>query len=493
MNRRLFALSLLFSLLVGVYAASAAPKPSATGHTTYLPLVVRGGQLGNEPEPPPPPPPVTGALLLGDKSYRSASMAVDGQGGMHAIFVRVAPFDTSGEPVPVYYAYCPPTDLAACAQRSAWRLTELEPQGYTHAQLQFTPAGQPRLLLMGWVADPGGGLTNGHLYRYGECDTQCDTTSNWRFTTVLSSNSSGGLYETDYSYRNFALDHQGRPRFVYQDRADRTDAQWKGAWYAYCDANCANHSAEAPTWFITRIDNPEAGYVLYLDEQTVLRFTSDGRPCVLAGSATVQYVECNVDCNDGANWSQAAELIATGAGASVRSWSLALDGQGRPRATIYPRGGPLYYVWCNDACTNSENWEGYELAAGQGSGSYAALALDAQGRPRLVYTDGVANLGYAWCDNACERANHQWRFTQAEDSNVILRELNVPILPECVRGGWFSGKRPTLVLDAQGHPRIGYDAEFRMECKRFPDDPNSTLTFVETKWWTSRFAFFPQP
>jgi hypothetical protein len=233
----------------------------------------------------------------------------------------------------------------------------------------------------------------------------------------------------------------------------------------------------------------------------VLVFTADGRPRVFAQDggtfadpeSKLIYLECNRECDSGANWRRSDPIVGTGNGSEVYGWSAAIDAQGRPRLAIYPRGGPFIYAWCAAACTSADNWAGDTLDFGQGSGASAAIALDAQGRPRIAFRDGAANLGYAWCDADCEGEGAQWKKLLAEDSNSILEELNVPILPTCVRGGWFGGMRISLALDAAGNPRIGSDAEFKMECKRYPDDPRNPATFVETKWWTSRFVFFPQP
>ena len=112
----------------------------------------------------------------------------------------------------------------------------------------------------------------------------------------------------------------------------------------------------------------------------------------------------------------------------------------------------------------------------------------------MAYHDATQfGLGYAWCEAHCESLNAQWQLVLAEDDSAIDQDLHVPLLPTCERGGWFGGLRPKLSLDAQGNPRIGYDAEHKQECLRNPDDPNDPTTYVETKWWTSRFLFFPQP
>ena len=478
-------------VLPGVTATAASVPSQAARHTVYLPLVVRGGATA-DPTPVPPPQGASGALMFGDKSYRSAGIAVDRQGGMHAVFIRVAPFDYTGEPAPTYYAYCPPANPAACARRDGWSLTALE-QGYLHAQIEVTPDGRPRILMIQLTESPDGGFLPGHLYRYAECDQQCSVTSSWRFTTVLISRSGGGMHETDYTYQNFELDPQGRPRFVYQDRANSSGAH-RGSWYVFCDAQCGTHSAEDPHWFETRIDNPDEAYNLYMSERAVLKFSPEGYPRILTGIDPVQYVECNAQCDLSESWPRAASLLGTGSGASAYTWSLAVDTHGRPWATIYPRGGPLYYAWCNEDCTSDANWTGSVLDFGNGSGQYSALALDAQNRPRIAYRDGDSfSMGYAWCNQHCETMDAQWTSQVAEESNAINVDLNVPVLPTCVRGSWFGGLRPVLVLDRQGNPRIAYDAEYLMECRSNPDNPNDGTTYVETKWWASRVVFFPQP
>ncbi|MBC8076320.1 MAG: hypothetical protein H7Y32_09630, partial [Chloroflexales bacterium] len=360
------------------------------------------------------------------------------------------------------------------------------------AQIALTPRGEPRLLLIQLTARPDGGFLPGHLYRYGECSSQCADAQRWQFTTVLTSKSGGGLSEADYTYRNFALDPQGRPRFVYQDRANSSGAH-RGSWYVFCDADCGTHSEENPRWYETCIDNPDDGYNLYITERTVLAFSPDGHPWLLTGIDPVQYVECNVRCDASESWPRAASLLNTGSGSSAYTWSLAVDDQGRPRATIFPRGGPFYCAWCDANCTDAAGWAGTTLDVGSDSGQYSALVLDGQGSPRVAYRHGVANIGYAWCDSACESEHAQWRYQVAEESDAIGADLSVPLLPHCLRGGWFGGLRPTLALDRASNPRIAYDAEFMMECRRYPNDPTNQQTFIETKWWTSRLLYFPQP
>lgn len=196
----------------------------------------------------------------------------------------------------------------------------------------------------------------GKLYRYAACDNACTNSANWQAQDVLVSKSGGGLYDTDYTYRNFALDHLGRPRFVYEDRAN-SSGDHTGAYYVFCNADCTQPGA----WFETRIDTNQ--YPILIDEHSTLRFTQDGRPQLLARdggtfadlTSKLVYLTCDVECEDGRNWQSPATLYGTGAGAEVYGWSLAVDRNGNPRATFYPRGGPLYYIWCDGDCHQPGN------------------------------------------------------------------------------------------------------------------------------------------
>ena len=46
---------------------------------------------------------------------------------------------------------------------------------------------------------------------------------------------------------------------------------------------------------------------------------------------------------------------------------------------------------------------------GQGDGEEASLALDAEGHPRLAFLSASHELGYAWCDDACETPEGAWQ------------------------------------------------------------------------------------
>jgi len=436
------------------------------------------------------PPGDQGALLFGNSSFRSADIAVDAQGGIHTVFSKIPPIG-DGEIKFTYYAYC--ATPAQCGTLAGWQITEIpNAVDFPWAQLELTPQGRPRLLLMRTVYPDNGSFTGGKQYVYAECNSTCTQAQNWSLMEVLVSPSGGGLYDSDYSYHTFALDNQGRPRFIYEDRAN-SSGDHAGAYYVYCDANCTTPG----TWFETRLD-PHNDNV-YITEYALLRFTPDGRPRVFGTdgniSTRLSYLECNSDCDNSANWSMPAHLFDIKTGPGHRNWSAAFDQQGNPRLAFYPGAGPLFYAWCNGTCRDSTNWDGVQVPLSDAaSGEHPSLALDAQGHPRIAYRDrDQYGLGYAFCNENCESAQGRWTTGLVEDDNQLNQEFPIKPLPHCDTSAWFGGLRNNLTLDAQGNPRIAYDAELMMRCKRYPDDPNSNETFVETKWWTVRVVYFPQP
>ncbi|MFO7684314.1 MAG: hypothetical protein R6X34_30150 [Chloroflexota bacterium] len=486
---------IILALVLSIITISHSKIVSAQegpAHTVYLPLVQGSGETT---PPPPPPPTMSGALMFGEDSFRSAAIAVDDQGGMHIAFSRIAPL-LPGKQQALFYGFCQPASQADCSDEADWQLTEVDnlAEGWPWVQLRLTPNGRPRLLLMRPISRDGvpfGGL----LYRYAECNTNCTAAQNWQALDITDQGTGGGLYNTDYSYQSFALDHLGRPRFVYEDRANSAGAH-AGAYYVFCDGSCT----QPGTWFETRLDS--SGDTVYVDEHAALMFTNNGRPRVFGRdggsladpSSKLVYIECNTQCADSANWSLPAHLLSTNSGSGIYSWSPAVDENDGVRLTFTPRGGPFYYLWCHADCAQTENWDGYSLDLGGGSGDYSALALDRHGRPRVAYRDlNSFSLAYFWCDGLCESPNPQWHVTLAEDSAQIGDEHPISPLPTCVRGGWFGGLRPVLALDAQDNPRFAYDAEYMMECLQNPGNPNDPSTYVEAKWWTARFVFFPQP
>jgi hypothetical protein len=485
----LFLLALLcISLLLGLGASKATGAQAALNVSVYLPLVVNGNAPSEKPAN-------AGALIFGEDSFRSASLAVDSQGKMHVAFSRVAPFFANIGPG-VFYGSCHPAQVD-CGQVANWQVGEVDSlaDGWPWVQLQVTADGRPRLLLTRTIARAG---STGELYRYAECNSNCALPQSWLALDITDRATGGSWFNTDNSYHNFALDNLGRPRFIYEDRGNDA-GEHSGAYYVFCNTDCT----QPGSWFETRIDGHSR--LVYVDERASLIFTSDGRPRIFARdggdfsgpdtSSKLLYLECNANCDNSAGWSQPLPLRGTGHGSSVHTWSPAVAENGALRLTFYPRGGPFYYMWCDGNCTQLENWGEYSLDFDESStGDYSALALDSNGRPHIALRGGNNfSLNYLWCDGACETDNAQWNMAVVEPIGQIGEEHPITPLPTCVRGGWFGGLRPVIALDAQDNPRVAYDAEYMMECYINPGDPNDPRTRVETKWWTTRFVYFPRP
>lgn len=396
------------------------------------------------------------------------TMAVDPAGGVHVAFTPTSA--TQNNPGrPVYYAYCP----ANCAGPAAFTLLRLG-DGVDFASLALTPAGQPRLL----VRKP---VQSVYLFQYWQCDSQCTILAGW------SSGDLGYTYARPVGWveafiHSFALDHLGRPRFVYYDNgADYQDPHW-GAFYAWCDANCTIPA----NWYETRL--LDDSYASDFD----LAFGPNGQPRLVYVTfdsqnlvQQVAFAECNQSCQSGANWSKI--VVADTASASVTHWatfSLAVDAHGKPRLALYTgtgQGGSLapnslYYLACDATqCAADQAWSALNLNLPQTQGEEGvALALDSQNRPRIAYHAPLAagfGLRYAWCNSNCASTAQDWQSQEVESSEEVNAELPIPPrpgcsfpqcnppIPPCTLSTWDSGVRPALALDAQGHPRIAYDAD----------------------------------
>lgn len=418
---------------------------------------------------------------------------VDGDGGVHVIFTPESANESNPNHA-AYYAYCP----ANCANASAFTIVQLG-EGVDFAAMELTPEGDPRVFLR--VPVQSGTI---YLYQYWECDNNCLQPGNW------SGESIGYSYARPVGWveafiHSFALDNQGRPRFVYYDNgADYSDPHW-GAFYAYCDVDCTSPA----NWYETRL--LEDRYAGEFD----LAFTPTGRPRLIYSTydpdAILQqlaYAECAQNCGNGGNWS--ATLLLDTASASVSSdanFSLAVTSGGRARVAVYTGTGiggtlapnRLYYLGCRaDDCLQLGNWSVVDIGLPETHGEEGvSLALDAQNRPRLAYHAPLAagfGLFYAWCDAGnCEDAGQGWQAQEIEASEEVNEELPIPpwegcptcnpIIPPCTISTWDTGMRPSLALGPAGEPRIAYDADH--------EQGGACGSFTDTR--LTRFILFEQP
>jgi hypothetical protein len=469
--------ALLLALpLAGLRPAAHAQEPApAANRPLFIPVALKPG--GPTQPPPPPPPAVAGGVFLAeDPKTAGADIAVDARGGMHAAFAGYVGYGTVS---PGYYFFC--DGSAACADPAAWKgvMFGSSKEDYiVKAEIALTAAGQPRLLLYNDY--------NGRIYSYAACDADCTNPARWTVTDITRVQWDTDLDTFEYSYHSFALDPHGRPRFVYQDHYGSIH---NGVFYVFCDTNCS----DAANWYEENISaGPE--YDGDRVQTPALAFTSQGQPRIITQLYSadeslpegVYYITCDTGCDLKANWRR-MRLFDRGNGHA--SWTLALDAQDRPRVAFYQAempggaGNRLFYAWCNAGCTSAASWSNAPVGLAQGDGQDPALALDAQGRPRIAYTrPSLEGIGYRWCDSQCESAGAQWKGRAVEPISKLNSDYPIPPPFDCSLATW-SGLKPALALDRAGNPRFAYEGEHIH---------GGTCT-AGVDWRSARFAFFPQP
>jgi hypothetical protein len=299
--------------------------------------------------------------------------------------------------------------------------------------------------------------------------------------------------------RYFALDPNGRPRFVYSDGI----YGHLGTYYAYCDGNCL----DPEDWYETKINKDNGNQGPYRDEDfyyPALTFTSQGQPRILSDGVSLQdetflfYLTCDNNCNLPESWHN-VPLWERGSGMNV-SYDLELNAQNQPRIAFYEgaklngEGDRLYYAWCNSACLNGNNWFGSNLGLAHSEGRGPDLELDAAGHPRLAYAlYSEGGLGYSWCNNNCESANANWQHQAKETASYLYNVWPVAYPTHC-DGGLWDGVAPSLALDSAGNPRIAYDTTYHARCWYNYDtgewEPWSVMHLIQR---AVRVVYFPQP
>jgi len=402
-----------------------------------------------------------------DEQYKtsSASIQIDAAGGTHLAYNY---YEAVAEGVPTsgIYLYC----ATACENGANWNGISFGEQ-VNEVQVKLTPAGQPRVLYRSRATDE-----DRNDYFYATCDQTCTDPAQWSITYVASSRGTAPFEFSDDTLpqRYFALDPQGRPRFVYNDRL--TDHL--GTFYAYCDIDCHTSS----NWFETKINQDTGDQGPYRYEKfsyPALAFTPQGQPRIAADGVSLQdefylyYLACDANCEAATSWT-GIPLVERGSGAHV-SCDIELDALGRPRIAFYQgallegQGERLYYTWCNSDCMTAQNWQGSDLGLSQNDGQGPDLVLDATGQPRLAYalyhTGGV---GYSWCDSNCETAEALWQHQVVESRADLLAAWPVAYPPHC-DGGLWDGLTPSLALDGLGNLHLAYDTTYSARCTYIPE------------------------
>jgi hypothetical protein len=415
------------TLLVLVHRLAAAP--AGTDPIVYLPVLWQAAL------------PVTdeGTLFLPSFSNTAdPALAIDASGGLHVAYNPTS--SQSGGGYPVHYAYCP----SNCDEATQWTAVAVGDAGWLGevARVTLNPQGQPRMM---WFFQDS--LSQDGVYVYAECNQNCTNPANWQslpLTTTFVSSGEG---------RYFTLDPQGRPRYLYNGSVN---GQW-GIYYVFCNSNCTNIN----NWYQTRIStlHPAGAFSLAYD--------SNGRIRLAYNNGSVwppdwlSYAECDSGCELAANW-HFTTLYELG---DAYDFTLQVDALGRPRLALYAgyygdnRDNRLHYFWCNTNCLTPGNWSSYDLGLPDEYGINVDLVLDNQSRPRLAIATDIyysEHVDYLWCNSNCESGAATWQSIIVETS----AEVNASTPPvNCSLAYWYIGKRPSLVLDATGNPRLAYNAD----------------------------------
>ncbi len=139
--------------------------------------------------------------------------------------------------------------------------------------------------------------------------------------------------------------------------------------------------------------------------------------------------------------------------------SLALTKNGEPRLAVLGTDDAgaknLLYFECNENCTE-DNWVGSLLSNHEEIEQGLDLALDAQDRPRLVYTLDF-NIGLLYCDDdVCGGPESTWDLTKVELGGEMDPD-EIFLWDNCNVGAWFL-HGPSVAITPSGEPRVGYQA-----------------------------------
>lgn len=376
------------------------------------------------------------AFFLPTGNVNAPRVIVDAGGTMHVAYPAL--FGGGA-----FYAEC----AAGCADHDDVKVVAFDTGHDTvdNALLALDAAGHPRMLM----------VTPNDLI-YASCDTGCANESNWKMSTIL--HHAG---ERDVTGDMFALDSQGRPRFLaHAPLAYFGVGQkpWQSEW-ASCDANCT----DAAAWTFSKLGDQVFAY-------GSLKFDSHDRAhlALVANDDHIfnvaAYETCAGDCGNPSSWSVTSfgqafnsEVDAVTIHPRVE---LALTAAGKPRLAVMLKDGDdrkLAYFACDaDNCGADQVWTGTVLARGANLGEGYALALDGNDHPRVAATLDY-NIALDACDAAdCTADGAGWKAQTVEGGNDIPTD-EIFLYPNCSVGAWLLHS-PSLAVLPDGHARLTYNA-----------------------------------
>lgn len=139
--------------------------------------------------------------------------------------------------------------------------------------------------------------------------------------------------------------------------------------------------------------------------------------------------------------------------------SLALTKQATPRVLLMAKGEGsdkknIVFFECDQQCLEGDRWRGSIVSDHDRLRSGLDLALDANDKPRFVYTLDY-NIVLAHCDGAeCAGEQSSWDLTLVERATDLPPD-QIFLWDNCTVGAWVMHD-PSLALTASGAPRVGY-------------------------------------
>ncbi|MBI5236770.1 MAG: hypothetical protein HY886_11070 [Deltaproteobacteria bacterium] len=405
------------------------------------------------------------------------SIALDGSGNP-----RISYYDfTNGD---LKYAWCD----SACETAANWTYIAIDNAGdvgrYTSLALDPT-TGAPRISYYDY--------TNQTL-KYAYCDASCSNPANWTLVTIDGTADRG-------RFTSLVLTAAGLPRISYYDYSTRTEGNGVPA-YTYCDASCNNPASWTKVYLSgTKQANKGAYSSLMLDvagNPAITYYYFNNGTEYTATIGDLEYAYCNTTCSNVANWRRATVDIKNDTGFftsaaltagnylyvtyyDATTGDLKISGLQHP---VIPNGWVEYATGVfnynghgnsiktdlndyphisytkNDTSTNYTSkannliryayydgaaWQTVTLESGPvNNGAFwepqTSLALNAAGKPRLLYVWDRNYLKYAYCDAACNVAGNWTKVT----------------LVNVAGGSYQSFIGPSIALDSSGNPRISY-------------------------------------
>ncbi|HSO33889.1 MAG TPA: hypothetical protein VLT33_15255 [Labilithrix sp.] len=403
------------------------------------------------------------------------TLRIDASDGIHTVYPQ---FVRGG----AFYGYCP----ASCAKPEDVKVVPFETDGTVHnAMLALDDSGKPRVLLS----------TMKHVY-YATCDAaDCSTPAGWTATMILDH----GADERDVSGKAFALDRQGRPRFVMHTTKAYLGVGQKTpeTYWVSCDAGCS----KPESWTKSKIaDQIWRSNQLIFDAQGRAHLATVASVAATATESSVEmsaYALCEGSCEKEDSWKTAGLTPAFESTVDVvdikPAISLALTRAGAPRVIVLgmdaeTRKRNLTYFECDADCTG-KGWQGSVISTHEKLGPGLDLALDASDHPRFVHTLDY-NIALAHCDEAsCAAQDAKWDLTKVEYGGEMKPD-EIFLYTNCTVGAWFLHS-PSLVLTKEGRPRVGYQARDMSGGWKNPTPATTPDCKAGTDMTWSRLAIMP--